>query len=157
VPGYGFFLNDLLADFDVENSTGKDTPPAEVIIGGQRPRSPEAPVFFFKDGKPAMLANAYGPEDPAAVLLNVLVPKIDLGVSCGEAVASPRLLAQGDTLRLERGLYDQETLRLKLELLRHKIEKEDSIGFAQMVCFDQGSGKMEGESDPRATGEAAGF
>jgi gamma-glutamyltranspeptidase len=91
------------------------------------------------------------------VLLNVLVPKIDLGVSCSEAANAPRLLTRGDTLRLEKGLYDQGTIRLKLELLRHKIEKEDSLGFTQIVCFDQSSGKIEGESDPRAAGEAAGY
>jgi gamma-glutamyltranspeptidase/glutathione hydrolase len=157
VPGYGFFLNDLLTDFDTEIPAGKDASSAEVMNGGQRPRGPEAPVFFFKEGKPAVIANAYGPEDPDGVLLNVLVPKIDLGVSCSEAANAPRLLTRGDTLRLEKGLYDQGTIRLKLELLRHKIEKEDSLGFTQIVCFDQSSGKIEGESDPRAAGEAAGY
>ena len=157
VPGYGFFLNDLLTDFDAENFSGKDVPLAGVITGGQRPRGPEAPVFLFKDGKPAMLASAYGPEDPATLLLNVLIPRIDLGASCAEAMEWPRLLVRGDMLRLEKGLYDQETTRLKLELLGHKIEKEDALGLVQMVCFDQGSGKIEGESDPRAAGEAAGF
>jgi gamma-glutamyltranspeptidase len=46
---------------------------------------------------------------------------------------------------------------LKLVLLGHQVEKKDPIGFTQMVCFDEGSGRMEGESDPRASGEAVGF
>ncbi len=154
VPGYGFFLNNLLTDFDVDPSSGSS---AGMVSGGQRPRGTESPVLMFKDGKPAVMANAYGPEDPAAVLLNVIVPRIDLGASCSEALEFPRVLERGDTLREEKGLYAQEMIRLKLELLGHKIEKEDAIGLAQMVCFDPGSGKIEGESDARGEGEAAGF
>jgi gamma-glutamyltranspeptidase/glutathione hydrolase len=157
VPGYGFFLNDLLTDFAADPSSVKDPNSAAMISGGQRPRGPEAPTFVFKAGKPSLLLSAYGPEDPAAVLLNVMVQKIDLGASCSGAAAFPRLLVRGRALRMESGLYDQETIRLKLALLGHDIEKEDPIGFAQIVCFDKGSGRIEGESDPRASGEAAGF
>jgi gamma-glutamyltranspeptidase len=101
--------------------------------------------------------NAYGEDDPAAVLLNVVVQKIDLGASCPGAVEFPRLLVRGSVLRMESGLYDQELIRLKLALLGHDIEKEKVIGAAQIVCFDEGSDRIEGESDPRASGEAAGF
>jgi gamma-glutamyltranspeptidase/glutathione hydrolase len=157
VPGYGFFLNDLLADFAADPSFVKDPNSAAMISGGQRPRGSEAPVFIFKAGKPSLLLSAYGPEDPAAVLLNVMVQKIDLGASCSGAVGFPRLLVRGRTLRMESGLYDQEMIRLKLALLGHDIENEDPIGIAQIVCFDEGSGRIEGEIDPRASGEAAGF
>ena len=157
VPGYGFFLNDLLTDFTADPSFVKDPNSAAMISGGQRPRGSEAPVFIFKAGKPSLLLSAYGPEDPAAVLLNVMVQKIDLGASCSGAVGFPRLLVRGRTLRMESGLYDQEMIRLKLALLGHEIENEDPIGIAQIVCFDEGSGRIEGEIDPRASGEAAGF
>ncbi|MEI7751772.1 MAG: gamma-glutamyltransferase, partial [Candidatus Omnitrophota bacterium] len=108
VPGYGFFLNDLLTDFVADPSSVKDPQSAELISGGQRPRGPEAPVFIFKNGKPSILLNAYGPVDLAAVLLNVVVQKLDLGASCSGAVGSPRLLVQDRALRMESGLYDQE-------------------------------------------------
>ena len=157
VPGYGFFLNDLLTDFAADPSSVKDPRSAELISGGQRPRGSEAPTFIFKNGKPDLLLNAYGPDDAAAVLLNVIVQKLDLGASCSGAVESPRLLVRDTALRMESGLYGQEMIRLKLALLGHDIEKEDPIGLAQMVCFEEGSGRMEGESDPRASGEAAGF
>jgi gamma-glutamyltranspeptidase / glutathione hydrolase len=157
VPEYGFFLNDLLTEFAADPSLVKDPQSAELISGGQRPRGPEAPVFIFKNGKPSLLLNAYGPDDPAAVLLNVMVQKLDLGASCPEAVGSPRLLVQDRALRMESDLYDREMIRLKLALLGHDIEKEDPLGFAQMVCFEEGSGRIDGESDPRASGEAKGF
>jgi len=157
VPGYGFFLNDLLTDFAADPAFVKEPRSSELISGGQRPRGPEAPTFIFKNGKPSMVFNAYGPDDPAAVLLNVLVQRIDLAASCSGAVRFPRLLVRDRTLLMESGLYNQEMIRLKLALLGHDIEKEDPIGFAQMVCFEEGSGRIDGESDPRASGEAAGF
>jgi len=157
VPDGGFFLNDLLTDLAADLPPVENQGAKEGILGGQRPRGPEAPVFVFKEGKPAAFLNAYGSEDPAGVLLNVLVQKLDLKASCASAIASPRILAQGRVLRIESGLYDQEMIRLKLDLLGHKLEKESSIGFAQMVCFNQGSDKIAGESDPRSGGEAAGF
>ncbi len=157
VPGYGFFLNDLLTDFTADPSSVKDLQSAELVSGGQRPRGSDAPTFIFKNGKPSILLNAYGPTDPAAVLLNGVVQKIDLGASCSEAVRFPRLLVRDKALRMESGLYDQEMIRLKLTLWGHDVEKEDPIGVAQMVCFDEGSGRIEGESDPRGSGDAAGF
>ena len=157
VPGQGFFLNNLLADLAADPTTVKDKQSAELISGGQRPRGPEAPVLVFKQGKPALLLDAYGADDPATVLFNVMVQKIDLGASCARAVELPRLLVKNGVLRVESALYDQDTIRLKLDLLGHKLEKEDRIGSAQIVCFDEGSGKIDGESDPRGSGDAAGF
>jgi len=157
VPGCGFFLNDLLTDFVADPSSVKGPQSSEIISGGQRPRGPEAPTFIFKDGKPSVLLDAYGPDDPAAVLLNMIVQKVDLGASCSGAMRFPRLLVRGRALRMESGLYDQEMIRFKLVLLGHEIGKEDPIGSAQMVCFDEASGRIEGESDPRASGAAAGF
>ena len=157
VPGYGFFLNDQLTDFAMDPASVKDLRSPELISGGQRPRQPEAPVFIFKEGKPVLLMNAYGLDDPAAVLLNMMVQKIDLGASCAKALELPRLRARDGVLEMEPGLYDREMIRLKLELLGHKIEKKERIGSAQIVCFEEGSGRIDGESDPRAAGEAAGL
>lgn len=157
VPGYGFFMNDLLASFAADPAAVRDPLSAELISGGQRPRVTDAPVFVFKDGKPVLLLNAYGPDDPAAILLNLMVQTIDLGASCHGAVTLPRLLAKEGVLWMEPGLYGQEMIRLKLDLLGHKTEKKADLGMAQMVCFEGASGRIDGESDPRADGEAAGF
>ena len=157
VPGYGFFLNNQLTDLAADPASVKDPQSAELISGGQRPHGVEAPVFIFKEGKPAFLMNAYGSDDPAAVLLNVAIQKIDLGASCAGALGAPRLLVRDGVMGMEPGLYSQEMIRLKLGLLGHKIEKKAPVGSAQIVCFDEGSGRIDGQSDPRDLGEAAGF
>jgi len=60
-------------------------------------------------------------------------------------------------MRMESGLYQDEMLRLKLELLGHKVEKKEAIGNAQMVCFEDEFDKIIGESDPRGRDAAAGL
>lgn len=157
VPGYGFFLNDQLTDFTADPQTVQDPQSAARVSSGQRPRGAEAPTFIFKDGRPVVLLSAYGQEDPAAVLLNVIVQKSDLGASCSGAMEAPRLLVRERSLHMEPGLYEKENVRLKLSLLGHDIEKEEPLGVAQMICFEEGSGTIEGQKDPRASGEAAGF
>ena len=157
VPGYGFYMNDQLTDLAADPALVKDPESAALISGGQRPRGPEAPVFIFKKGKPSILLSAYGPDDPAAVLLNITVQKIDLGASCAGALEAPRLWIQDGVLGLEPGLYEKEMIRLKLDLLGHKMEKKERVGAAQIVCFEEGSDRIAGESDPRDQGEAAGY
>lgn len=157
VPGYGFFLNDQLTDLAADPAAVTSSGSPELISGGQRPRETDASVFVFKGGKPVLLLSAYGPDDPAAVLLNMMVQRIDLGTSCSGTVEAPRLWARDGVLGMEPGLYDQEMIRLRLGLLGHKTEKKDRVGSAQIVCFDEGSGRIDGESDPRDEGGAAGF
>ena len=157
VKEYGFFLNDLLADLAADPERVKDPDSPERISGGQRPRGAEAPVFVFKNGKPAFAASAYGAEDPAAILFNVLVQKIDLGESCVGAVEFPRILSRGRELFLESALYQAENAKTKLKLLGHDLQEKDPLGTAQMICFEEGSGKISGEADSRGDGEAAGF
>jgi len=66
----------------------------------------------------------------------------------------PRLLDVNGTMQVEADLYDDGLLRTRLELLGQTLEKKESLGVAQMICFEDGVGKMTGESDPRGSGEA---
>lgn len=149
VPGYGFFLNNQLTDFDATSQAVKEKEAVNIPSPGQRPRSPVVSTLVFDKGKPWLVMNADGSESPAATLMNIFVNKIDFGKSCAEAIKAPRVLQEGDILWMEPELYGQETMRLKLELLGHVVKKNEKIGSAQMICFDESSGKINGETDPR--------
>ncbi len=157
VPGYGFFLNNQLTDFDMDPGSAGGPESPNAIAPGQRPRNAAAPVFVFKEGRPLLVLDAYGTEEPAAVLLNVLVLKLDLGVSCGDAMEAARVLNANGVMQLEPKLYEDGILRTRLELLGQKLEEKESLGCAQMICSGDGSGQVTGESDPRGSGEAAGY
>lgn len=157
VPDYGFFLNDQLTDFDTDPAAIQDPEASNIPASGQRPVNSAAPVFVFKEGKPYLILNAPGSGNPEAVLLNVLMHKIDFNDSCEGALTAPRVLDRGGVMQMESGLYQDEMLRLKLELLGHKVEKKEAIGNAQMVCFEEEFDKITGESDPRGRDAAAGL
>lgn len=149
VPGYGFFLNNQLVDFDAGPEDIKTEDTVNVPFPGQRPRSPIASTIVFGEGRFLMALNGYGAEDPAAVLLNLMVSKLDLGASCEETLKAPRIVDHGGVMREEPGLYNHEVMRVKLELMGHRIEVKDKIGNAQIVCFDNSSGKIAALDDPR--------
>ncbi len=157
VPGYGFFLNNQLTDFDMDPASVNDPDATNVVSPEQRPRNAAAPLLIFKEGRFVLALDAYGPEEPAAILLNLLVLNLDLGVTCEGTLAAPRLVDADGVMRIEPELYDDGLLRTRLELLGQKLEKTENLGRAQAICSEDGSGKMTGASDPRGSGDAAGI
>ncbi|MBU9888280.1 MAG: gamma-glutamyltransferase family protein [Candidatus Omnitrophica bacterium] len=157
VPGYGFFLNNSLTDFDADLASVNDPGAANVVAPDQRPRNAAAPLFAFKEGRFALMLDAYGPDEPAAVLLNLIILKLDLGVTCEKALAAPRLVDAGGITQIESELYDDGLVRTFLELSGQTVEKKEDLGRVQMIFFEKDTGKMIGGSDPRGAGEAAGF
>lgn len=157
VPGYGFFLNNQLTDFDTRLETMDHPDAANVPAGGQRPQTQVAPTFIFQKGKPSFILNTSGELRPAAALLNLLVHKIDFNESCENAVKAPRILDREGALQMGPELYKDEVLRLKLALLGHKVEEDHALGGVQMICFDNESDKITGATDFGGSGEAEGF
>ena len=89
VPGRGFLLNNELTDFDfAPPATG--TPDPNLPAGGKRPRSSMSPTIVLKDGRPFMATGAAGGATIITTVLEILVNRIDLGMSLPAAIASPR-------------------------------------------------------------------
>ena len=85
VPGYGFLLNNELTDFDIGSVTAPNR--AE---GGKRPRSSIAPTIVTRKGQPFFTVGSPGGASIITTVLQILVNRIDLGMSLPEAVAAPR-------------------------------------------------------------------
>ena len=86
VPGHGFLLNNELTDFSTVYSA---TDPNR-IQPGKRPRSSMSPTIVLDDGKPFLALGSPGGSTIITTVLQVLVNRIDLGMSIEEAVAAPR-------------------------------------------------------------------
>lgn len=155
--GRGFFLNDLLLDFDVTPALTHDPEAPNVPGPEQRPRNFFAPVFVFKEGKPFLVLNSPGGSEASSIVLNMLVQRLNFNASCEDTMAASRIMARDGVMCMEKKLYDEETLRVQMELWGHKVQPQNALGDAQMVCFEKDSAKMIGVADPRGKGEAAGF
>ena len=85
VPGYGFLLNNELTDFDFGSLTHPNR-----VEGGKRPRSSMAPTIVLKDRKPFLAVGSPGGSMIITTVLQLLIDRIDLGLTLPQAIADPR-------------------------------------------------------------------
>jgi gamma-glutamyltranspeptidase/glutathione hydrolase len=86
VPGRGFLLNNELTDF----STVYDPADPNRIQGGKRPRSSMSPTIVLKNGKPMLALGSPGGSTIITTVLQLLVNRLDLGMTLPGAVRAPR-------------------------------------------------------------------
>lgn len=91
VPGRGFLLNNELTDFDIAPPAPGQPLPANAPAGGKRPRSSMAPTIVLADGRPLLALGSPGGATIITTVLQVLVNRLDLGMTLPEAVAAPRI------------------------------------------------------------------
>jgi gamma-glutamyltranspeptidase/glutathione hydrolase len=86
VPGRGFLLNNELTDFSFAPS------PTDPNVPGpnKRPRSSMSPTIVLDDGKPFLALGSPGGATIITTVLQMLVNRIDFGMSLPEALAAPR-------------------------------------------------------------------
>jgi len=90
VPGYGFLLNNELTDFNLDAATGA-TSGANAVQPGKRPRSSIAPTIVLRDGRPFVALGSPGGASIITTVAQVLVNRLDFGMTLPEAIAAPRL------------------------------------------------------------------
>ncbi len=86
VPGRGFLLNNELTDF----SAIYDAKDPNRIEPGKRPRSSMSPTIVLKNGKVKYVVGSPGGATIITTVLQILLNRIDLGMTLPEAVAAPR-------------------------------------------------------------------
>ncbi|NRQ51452.1 gamma-glutamyltransferase [Aeromicrobium stalagmiti] len=86
VPGRGFLLNNELTDF----TAAYDPNDPNRIAPGKRPRSSMSPTIVTENGKVAYVVGSPGGATIITTVLQILLNRIDLGMSLPEAVAAPR-------------------------------------------------------------------
>ena len=87
VPARGFLLNNELTDFDLV-PTSPDAPNAPGP--GKRPRSSMSPTIVSDHGRPVLALGSPGGSTIITTVLQVLLNRLDFGMSLPHAVAAPR-------------------------------------------------------------------
>ncbi|UOQ87699.1 gamma-glutamyltransferase [Agromyces endophyticus] len=86
VPGRGFLLNNELTDFSfVPNPADPN-----IVEPGKRPRSSISPTIVLDDGDVRYVVGSPGGSTIITTVAQVLMNRIDLGMTLPEAVAAPR-------------------------------------------------------------------
>jgi gamma-glutamyltranspeptidase / glutathione hydrolase len=86
LPHRGFLLNNELTDFDAVY----DPHDPNNIQGGKRPRSSISPTIVLRDGKPWLALGSPGGSTIITTVLQMLVDRIDRGMTIEQAIADPR-------------------------------------------------------------------
>lgn len=159
IPGTGILLNDEMDDFSiapgVPNAFRLVGGEANQIAPGKRPLSSMSPTLVLKDGKVTMsIGAAGGPTIISQVLLGLL-HVLDHHLSPADALSQPRIHHQWspDLLRIERDT--PAPVLEKLKSMSHHLELLERFGACQIIALDA-NGTLQGASDPRVPGLAAG-
>jgi len=161
VPGLGFLLNDEMDDFAAKpgspNAFGLIQGEVNAIQPGKRPLSSMTPTILTRDGKFFMAVGAPGGSRITSAVLQVILNVVDFGMNAQDAVDAPRIHHQWqpDKLYLEPGI-SPDTAAL-LQSRGYDIDHSPGLVLARVEAIVNSGGWLEGGSDGRASGKAAGY
>jgi gamma-glutamyltranspeptidase / glutathione hydrolase len=150
VPGYGFLLNNELTDFNL-NADGTSPASANQIVGGKRPRSSIAPTIVLRDGKPFLALGSPGGASIITTVAQVLLNRLDFGMTLPEAIAAPRLSQRNSATTQSEAAFDGTPEKAALEARGQTFAVSTGtaaeIGAATGIEF-LGGGKMLAAAEP---------
>ncbi|MEV6595871.1 gamma-glutamyltransferase [Actinoplanes sp. NPDC051346] len=154
VPGRGFLLNNELTDFNFVPTQG--TAPDPNLPGpNKRPRSSMSPTIVLKDGKPFLALGSPGGATIITTVLQVLINRIDLGMTLPEAMAAPRA-----SQRNSAGIPSEAAFHARygpgLEALGHTFAADvTELGAATAIEFTRHGGMIASAEPARRGGGSA--
>ncbi|MGH3870322.1 MAG: gamma-glutamyltransferase [Pseudonocardiaceae bacterium] len=125
VPGRGFLLNNELTDFNFAPTQG-DAPDPNLPAAGKRPRSSMSPTIVLRDGKPLLAVGSPGGSTIITTVLQILVNRIDFGLSLPDAIAAPRASQRNAATTQAEPAFLAAPVRPGLEALGHKFAISDT-------------------------------
>ena len=146
----GVNLNNRGSGFSLEDDHFNQIEP------GKRPLNTIIPAMVYKQGKPVLSFGVMGGQYQAMGQTYVLSNWIDYGLDIQEAIDAARFMLYAGELEVETGVA--EAARTGLAAKGHKvINAETSWGGGQAIVIDWENGVLQGGSDPRKDGHAAGY
>lgn len=162
VTGAGFLLNNEMDDFSVKantpNTYGLLGRVANEIQPKKRMLSSMTPTIVTKDGEVVLVTGSPGGSTIINTVFQVIVNTIDHGMPVNDAVGLPRFHHQWqpDRIVFEPYCFSPDTLKL-LEGMGHKDISAARWRIGDANTIRVVDGVLQGMSDPRNAGGAAGF
>jgi gamma-glutamyltranspeptidase/glutathione hydrolase len=155
VPGRGFLLNNELTDFNFTPTQGPGVFDPNLPAPGKRPRSSMSPTIVLDGGRPFLALGSPGGATIITTVLQILVNRIDLGMSLPEAMAAPRA-SQRNTVAIQAEPAFRAAYGPQLTALGHAFQTPDTpeLGAATAIELRRG-GKMTAAAEPVRRGGGA--
>lgn len=157
VPGRGFLLNNELTDFsftpsDPDPDSDKDP---NTIQPGKRPRSSMSPTIVLDDGAVRFVVGSPGGSMIITTVTQVLINRIDLGMTLPEAVAAPRA-SQRNTPAVAAEPAFLTAYQSVLSPFRHTFSSAAEIGAVAAIEVGE-DGLMTAAAEPVRRGGGTGL
>ncbi|WP_424188954.1 gamma-glutamyltransferase [Actinokineospora sp. G85] len=153
VPDRGFLLNNELTDFNFAPTQG-EAPDPNLPAAGKRPRSSMSPTLVFKDGRPWLAVGSPGGSTIITTVLQILVNRIDLGMSLPDALAAPRASQRNTAAVTAEPAFISGAGGLTA--LGHTFTAQKEIGVAAALEFDRWGKVLAVGEQARRGGTSAG-
>ena len=150
VPGFGFLLNNELTDFNFDSATHPNR-----VEGGKRPRSSMAPTIVTREGKPFLALGSPGGATIITTVLQILLDRIDLGMTLPQAIADPRASQRNAVNTGVEPAFLATPERTALEARGHHFANAGEIGAAAGIEFLAGGGVLAAAEPVRRGGGSA--
>lgn len=148
----GFLLNNQLTDFARQPLAG-GIPLANAAAPGKRPRSSMSPVIVLDaDGSVSLVTGSPGGNSIVAYVAKTLVGVLRWGMTPGQAVERPNVVARGPTVRVETGVPGGPELAGLLAAQGYPVQEREGENSGLHVVRVTAAG-LEGAADPRREGE----
>lgn len=162
VSGAGFLLNNEMDDFSIKantpNTYGLIGREANEIQPNKRMLSSMTPTIVTQNGKVVLITGSPGGATIINTVFQVILNKLDHGMSISDAVSLPRFHHQWKPNRIiyePYGFSPDTVSLLKLKGHINLIQARFRIGDANSIAVD--GDYLLGMSDPRNDGGAAGY
>ena len=150
VPGWGFLLNNELTDFNFDSTTHPNR-----VEGGKRPRSSMSPTIVLKGGKPFVALGSPGGSTIITTVLQLLVDRIDLGLTLPQSIAAPRASQRNTAMTQGETAFIASPEAAALRARGHRFSSTAEIGAATGIEFLAGGGVLAAAEPTRRGGGSA--
>ncbi len=142
VPGYGFLANNELTDFNFDSLTHPNR-----VEGGKRPRSSMSPTIVLRHDKPLLSVGSPGGSTIITTVLQILIDRLDLGLTLPEAIADPRLSQRNTATTQTEPAFLTTATAAALQARGHVFSSTPEIGAATGIEF-LGTGRLLAVAEP---------
>jgi gamma-glutamyltranspeptidase / glutathione hydrolase len=134
VPDRGFLLNNELTDFNFAPTQGT-APDPNLPEPGKRPRSSMSPTIVLEHGKPFFAIGSPGGTTIITTVLQIVVNRLDFGMTLPEAIAAPRATQRNTARTLAEAAFINSETGDALKNLGHLFDTSSGIGVAAGLEF----------------------
>jgi gamma-glutamyltranspeptidase/glutathione hydrolase len=156
--GYGFLLNNEMADFSPNPKSINSPGPYK------RPVSSMGPLILFKKDKPFLVLGSPGGTRIFTSLTQIIINVIEFGMSLDEAIEAPRFFTYSSEGAAKNLFVESRISRptlLSLRKIGHIVEVRKAydkyFGGAQGILIDRDKNVLYGGADSRRDGSGAGY